>query len=305
MNIHTGAKFFRFIEGQEEPEIIRISTADEIKVKYFDKSGQRHTMPYKELADNYRQLRADGIITFSIVSVGEASDVLVALKSLPSETIPASMRADIPNNIPYAVCRQSIFDFFTNNMKKTDGVVYVGVSVNQDTCPANIDFNDMLTCTGLKYNRPVAVYLDDTLEDILKLFNHKKYNDALVALETASKHQPQFKDKAVLGLNKTLKELLVNNNFMYDFRKCFGITEVPFHIDEESEGLSMENIIFLENELKVNIMETYLIRYTREIDLRSIKRDYLLVTSAADKFSKVYIVGYDTADGEYVPRATV
>lgn len=301
--IHTGAKFFRFIEGQEEPDIIRISSADEVKVKYFDKSGKRKTMPYKELVDNYRQLRADGIATFSIVSVGNAPDVLVALKALPTESVPASLRADIPESVPYAICRQSVYDFFTNNMKKTDGVVYVGICVSQDTCPANINFNDMLTCTDLKYNRPVAVYLDDTLEDILKLFNHKKYNDALVALESASKYQ--FKDKVTLGYNQTLRELLVNNNFMYDFRKCFGITEVPFAIDEESEGLSMDNILFLENELKVNIMETYLIRYTREIDLRSIKRDFILVASAAEEFSKVYIVGYDVADGEYVPRTAV
>ena len=44
--IHTGAKFFRFIEGQEDPEVIRISTADEVKVKYFDNSGKRKTMSY-------------------------------------------------------------------------------------------------------------------------------------------------------------------------------------------------------------------------------------------------------------------
>ena len=301
--IHTGAKFFRYLDDQEEPEIIRISTADELKVKYFDKFGKRHTMPYKELADNYHQLRADGIITFSIVSVNEASDVLVALKALPSESVPMSMRADVPSNIPYAICRQSVYDFFSNNMKKTDGAVYVGISVSQDTCPANINFEDMLMCTGLKYNRPVAVYLDDTLEDILMLFNHKKYNDALVQLEAASKQQ--FKGKVTLGYNKTLKELLENNNFMYDFRKCFGIVEVPFHIDENTEGLSTENILYLENQLKVNIMETYLIRYTREIDLRTIKRDYLLVSSAADQFSDVYIVGYDVADGVYVPRTTV
>ena len=81
--------------------------------------------------------------------------------------------------------------------------------------------------------------------------------------------------------------------------------EIPFTIDEDSEGLSLENIIYMENEIKANIMETYLIRYTREIDLRTIKRDYKLVTSSSDKYDKVYIVGYDKSDNAYVPRQVI
>ena len=52
-------------------------------------------------------------------------------------------------------------------------------------------------------------------------------------------------------------------------------------------------------------METYTIKYTKEIDLRSIKRKYLLVTSAEDQYNAVYLVGYDTTDTKYVPRTAI
>lgn len=289
--IHAGSKFFTYIEGSDEPEIRRVYDIDEIKnkVKYFDKYNNRCSMQYTDLITNYKMLRADAIITFSIVEVGEVPDVIVALKKVPFD-----------DNIPYAICRQSIYDFFTNNMRKNDNVIYVGVCASQDTCPSDINFLDLLQCTDLKYNRPIVVYLDDTLDDILRLFNHKRYNNALRMLH--QKSADYFEGKLALGYNDTLVNLLKNNNFMYDFRKCFGIIQLPFEINEDYEALSNENIVFLENELKVNIMETYLIRYTKEIDLKSIKRDYVLVSSAADDYSKIYIVGYDSADGEYIPR---
>lgn len=293
-SIYIGSKFFTYFDNSDEPEIRRIYNVDKInnKVKYFDKDNNKGSMKYDELINKYKMLKADAIITFSIVKVGDVPDVIVALKRVPCT-----------DNIPYAICRQSIYDFFTNNIRKTDFVTYVGVSASQDTCPADINFTDLLQCTDLQYNKIIVSYLDDNLEDILRLFNHKKYNDALRKLHQNSSEY--FKGKTILGYNDTLKDLLTNNNFMYDFRKCFNVIQVPFIIDENSEGLSNENILFLENELKVNIMETYVLRYTKEINLNTIKRDYVLVASLVDNYSKIYIVGYDTADGEYAPRTSI
>lgn len=292
--IHTGQKFFRFLEGSETPSIIRILKVDQKKntVRYLS-DEKKETMTIEEL-DTYKALRADGIIMFSIVNVSEVQDVIVALSKFPNET-----------GLPYAVCRQSIFDFFSNNTTKYDDRIYTGVSVSQDTCPANIDFKQVMSCNGVEYNKPVAIYLDDTLDDILSLFRHERFDKVLSELEATSKANLQHQNKLILGYNKSLRELMTANNFMYDFRKCFGIMEVPDKVDEESEALSPVNILYLENELKVNIMETYLVKYTREIDLRSIKRNYVLVSSAAENFSSVYIVGYDKADGEYVRRTLV
>ena len=217
---------------------------------------------------------------FSIVNIGPTKDVVVVLKSFPIE-----------DDLPYAVCRQSISDFFTNNLRKSEIATYVGVCVSRDTCPSNIDFKDVLSCNGIAENMPVAVYIDDSLEDILSLFRQKKYDTVLRNLEIVLKNN--MRDNIVLGCCKTLKELLENHNFMYDFRKCFKIMDLPFAIDEQSQELSIENIQFMSNELKVDIVRTYVIPYSKEIDLKSIKRNYTLAASAVDNYSKIYIVGYD------------
>lgn len=296
-NIYCGSKFFRFTDDADL-EIMRVYRMGDggMSVKCIDSKGIQHKIDYKYLMENYKMLSPDGIMMISIVNtnVEKDQDVVVALKALPST-----------DNIPYAICRQSIFDFFSNNIAKNDSVVYVGVSASQDTCPANINFDELFACSSLAYSVTIAVYLDDTIDDILAQFRHKRFNDVLVKLEYSLKNTFAEQNKTVLGANKTIEELLKNNNFMYDFRKCFKIVELPFTINEDDESLSIDNILFLENEIKSNIMETYVIRYSKEIDLRGIDRDIIFATSVKDDHNKVYIVGYDTSDNEYTPRSMV
>ena len=298
IRLYKGSKFYRYIDGCDDPEVIRIRKVDQSKdmVGYYDSDWNKKTMSFKELIDNYNCLKADGIIIFSIVKVQDAKDVIVALQ-----------RVDATNmNLPYAICRQSIYDFLSNLTSKDPTNGSVGVSVSQDTCPANINFADVLTCTDIVNSIPIAIYLDDSLDDILRFIYKNKYNKILVELKDMALKQLQRNGQMnISGYCDTIDELLTLNNFMFDFRGCFKIKDVPYHIDEESEGLSMNNIIYLEKELKVNIMETYLIKYSREIDLKSIKRDYILISSEEDKHNAVYILGYDKSDNEYVPRDMV
>lgn len=289
-----GSKYYRYLDEQSEPEIVRIysTNLNKNEVKYYDTNWNKHSMYVKDFLETYRRLKQDGIIGISSVKVDKSDDVIIAL--------------GIPNKgdtkLPYVVCRQCVYDFFTNNARKTDDIVYVGVSVSQETCPANIDFGLMLSCNEMNFTSWVNVYLDDTIDDIMRITRTKRYDDVLRNIASIS---PMVNNTKASGYQTSVRDLLVNNNFMYDFHKAFDVIEVPSHIDEETEGLDLVNILYLENELKVNIMETYVIPYTREIDLRTIKRKYVLVTSAADKFDKVYIVGYDVPDGEYVPRGMV
>lgn len=298
INILPGSKFFKYSDDQDAPEIIRIRRVDTIKnkVSYYTEDWKKESMTYDELIKDYRKLRPDGAMMFSIVKVQEAPDVIVSLKNLSDDN-------NAPNpKLPDVVCRQSIQDCFTN-LARNGRNDTVGVSISQKTCPANIDFATVLMCTEVKRNYSLAVYLDDSLNDILKFISEKKYNDTLISLKNMSLRATPMGMLPMNGYTETIRELLEINNFMYDFRSCFGITEVPFHIPEDKEFLNIENVQYLENYLKVNILETYLIKYTKEIDLRTIKRDYLLVSSAEDKHDSVYIVGYDKADGDYIPRS--
>lgn len=279
--IYTGSKFYRYIDGCTQPEIIRVSNIDYQKgiIKYFDADGNKCKCSYHTLTKEYKMLAPDGAISFSIVSVNNSKDVIVALKAF------AKNEEDFvkDNNLPYAVCRQMVMDVFSANVD-TENLI-LGVSMSQDTCPANVDFNLMFACTGLEYTRMVAVYLDDTLDAILNLFDNSMFDKVLNEL---SSNNPEAR-----GMCTSLANLLTENNFMYDFRKCFKIMELPFAINLETEGLSPENIDYLSKELKVDILETYVVEYSRTIDTSKFKRDFILATCAQESFSKVYIVGYD------------
>ena len=279
--IYTGSKFYRYNEGEINPEIIRIRNIDYDKrlVKYFDKNGEKKKIKYDDLLKSYKMLSPDGLINFSTVQAGPNPDVVVALQPFPK----TDEELHSMDNMPYAICRQMATDVFSNNFNPDDMII--GVSISKDTCPANVDFNCMLACSKLMYTKMVAIYIDDALDTILGLFDNTIFDNVFAEL-----HKILFNTK---GSCTSLRELLLTNNFMYDFRKCFKIMEVPYSIDEESDALSDNNIEFLSKELKINILETYVIRYSRTIDLRKIKRDYVLVSSAVDEFSKLYIVGYD------------
>lgn len=284
--IYSGSKFYRYLDGQDHPEIIRLLNIDYDKgiVKYLNSSGEKKKDSYTFITKNFKMLAPDGLMNFSHVTMTEGNeDIIIALKPFPkTDEELANM-----SNLPYAICRQMVADVFASSFNPDDPII--GVSISQDSCPANIDFNLMLACTGLKYSRMIAIYLDDTLDKILGLFDNKIFDKVF---ETVI--YPRWQDTK--GSCCSLSELLKTNNFMYDFRKCFNIREVPFAITEDnikSEQLDELNTNFLTNELKTNITETYLIRYARDIDFSKFKRKYVLVSSADNNFSEVFVVGYD------------
>lgn len=291
-----GSKFYRFTSNSEEPEIIRIYKIDEIKkiAKIIDKNKEKKQIDFDELIDNYHQLSPDGIINISIVKNKSVSDVIVSLgRFVYNET---------DGNLPYAVCRQLIYDIFGNyasmsgRVYDTGNKVYSGMSISQDTCPTNVDFKNVLACDKLIENRSIMIYRDDSLDDILDLIQTKKYDSVLRNTRELSMSTDlgTFNPGDIpVGFCGSLKDLLVSNKFMYDFRKAFHITEVPYHINSDDQELSIENISYIENELKIKIINTYMIKYTREINLNDIKRNYLLVTSASDNFKDLYIVAFD------------
>ncbi len=289
--INKGTKFFKYNEDSEL-ELIRVRHVDKTKnkVKYVDQNNNKKSMTYEDL-EQYRMLRPDGIMNIITAKVNNINDVIVTIAKLD--------RTD--RELPFAVCRQYIYDIFSNMTNKTaDMNPIIGVSVSEKTCPPNINFRDVLSCTGMKDFATFSIYLDDTLDDLLDLVNQNKYNSILrMSAEYASINLSM---RYTTGLSYTLRELLETNNFMYDFRQCFDIMEIPYHIDPDSDMLSMENMLYIEDQIQQNIMETYVIKYSKEIDLSEIKRDYVIVSSAQDQYQDVYIVGYDTSDNEYVKR---
>lgn len=280
----TGVKMYRYDEDSDTPEIIRILNIDYDKdiLKFRTESGEKKKESYKKIKSSYKILAPDGMIYFSKVKVGADYDVIVALQPYPKTE---KGWEDLKGN-PYVVCRQMAADIFSN-MLDPDNMI-IGVTISKDTCPPNVDYTCMLGCDSMEYSKIVAVYMDDTLDNILSLFDNKIFDEVFTSLESKYGH--------LNGYCHNLKELLESNNFMFDFRRCFKITEVPFEIsteDIEYGELDIQNTKYLEQELKTNIKKTYLVKYSRDIDFSRIKRKYIFIASAKENYANLYLLGYD------------
>lgn len=318
--IYCGSRFCRYGEDGTV-EVIRVcgdaikavgrseagSEADgSQKVAVLDAAGKRRYMALSELAE-YSLLMPDGVMMFNIVSMNkEIKDVVVTLS-----------RMDALQELPYAVCRQYIYDYFSNKTyfsnkncfsnktldKEADkdsgsaeaGDFYMGMSVSRDTVDAGIEeipLAQTLMCGGIKSSFAVAVYLEDSLDGILRLFSNRKYNNVLAALKESQEALFASRGRTVRGYNATLAELLADKRFMADFRRCFRVAVLPGVIGEAAKTLSAENIEYLRQGLQAEVTDVRVRRYSRDIDLGAIEDSCILAASAAENLDNVYVVEY-------------
>lgn len=304
-----GSKFYKF--NDDDLELIRIigmKNGETVKVLNCD-TKEEYTASPESVLENYTALSPDGVVVASIVSVDggngmNMSDVIVTLHKT----------SDLQDNngVPYCVCRQNVNDIFYDHFNPTAGTVYAGCCVSIDTCPPNIDYRIMTACNGVDKNgsHGVNVYLDDTLDDIIGMIpNMKNYNRALESVyEQYLKnytHNPLLErvktldHKSLHGYCTNLRTLLEENNFMYDFNVCFGITAIGFELefkDDSNESLSDNCRELLSNVYRTNMVDTYVIPYAKDVDRSEIKMDYLIAKTPSNK---MYYIGY-TKDGEFV-----
>lgn len=246
------------------------------------------------IEDHYIILKPVGFIGFNIVDLkNNLQDVIVSLFRYEDiQQTPA---------VPYAVCRQCIIDFLYQQIDpKTE---YTGISISQETCPSNVDFNVMLACDKTHTGTMVAIYLDYTLDYILSLIKTKPFDDVLYCnLLDHAKHESEqyggsYMYKQIIGKDcskgycKDLKTLLNMNNFMYDVHRAFKIYDLDFEDmkDHQGHSLSMEETKVISTLICKNITATLVVEYDYDIDIKNIGQNYILVN---DKFNKLYVVCY-------------
>lgn len=293
--ILMGTKFYRYVE--DELEVLRLIRYKQYNGKYRFKNiktGEMVSLTAEDIIgekSEYVKLNPDGFITFNIVKMGEVEDIMVCLHR----------KKDLTTSIStYAVCRQLIQDFFIDGtiLAKSD-VTNVGCSVSKDTVPVDIGFEVCLSCDSISYMRPVAIYLDDDLEDlenyIYPAINISNFDNVLVKTrDYLTKNIPN-----VQGLCGSVKELLVLNHFMMDFYRGFDIITLPISLMVDTKSGNYENslnpqqVVFLEKEIGKKIAATYVIEYSKELPIHKFQRDYRLVRTL-DK--KLFVIGYDTVD---------
>lgn len=287
MKIYLGDKFYVYNEEKSEFEtfrIIRIKNTDSF-ILQDEQTKEKQTVTSQYLKDNYIKLKPDGYVSFAIVDLQDGiKDTIISLYRIKD--------LESGEQVPYAACRQNIYDLFTNQIKDKYKT-YIGVSISKDTVPEDTPYEMVLACNGISYNNMVSVYIDDTLETMLSMIKEDKYDLVLKTLKN------NLSDDSIAGSCETLRQLLVENNFIYDFYKAFDIVKIPFDIElvEDTYELIPYQREILEDYLKTEMFKTYVLEYDKEIDLKKIQREYVLIS---DKNDKLFVVAYDK--GKYINR---
>ena len=283
MKVNIGDKFYiidedrtvyiyRVIRFKNEKSIIMkcLNTGDEIKTS-IDEIVED---------DGLKKLLPDAYILFNIVDLQYGmKDVIVSLFNRKDY--------EAGDKVPYAICRQSVEDVFSNQIKlKGDMNFYVGCSVSVKTVPEGIDYSMFSACNGIRQNLLVSAYIDDKFEDIISLVKTKNYDTVLSTLYNANKNPSMF------GYCKDLRQLLQYTDFMYDFRQCFNIVPVNIEIDINSKGLDINQIRYIEFLLQKEVLQNCIYPYNKNIDLDKIQCEYMIISDVNENiFVLEYISG--------------
>ena len=270
-----GKRYYRYVEDKLEMlRIARVYSASKISI-YNEADGIEVTkiISGKELKENYRCLKSDGIITISIVTNKMCKET--------SKDIIACMFKSGKMDHPTTVCRQFILDTCA---VLSDNSSIVGSCVSYDTLEDRPDdFKVYLACDNVEQYCIINYYTDDKASDILKLVPHKFMLYANEYLRDAKAKL----DGKMLGLESSVKDLLKNNNFWSEVDRNFGIYDVPFEV--KNNTITEEEYMIIENHIHKVINNLDIIVYGKDIDLDKIKTDYMLVRDAT---GVVYLFNY-------------
>lgn len=276
-----GTKFYRY-EG-DTLQIVRVNKYNKDTKHYytfpiegFDDKISTVTISVDESYNKWVRLVEDGIVSFSILKC-EKKDVMIAVHTKEDK------------DIPCAICRQDVIDIFKMYSDTPEnGKAWAGISVNRDNCPAEIKMEDFMLCDEIESTSVVAVYLDDTIDDILRCIDTTKMDNVLNKLADFRK------DTNIIGNCRSVKELLEYHNFIYDFHNAFNVVEVPFPIMQESEVLLRDVIGQILHKVISNV---FIIPYSKSIDTTEFAKPFMLMTPewdrCKDEDKKIFIVGYD------------
>ena len=293
-----GAYFFKYEENEDGKQELILLRLYKVKSKNTfllrDKQKNKVVLSKNQL-EEFSMLEPDGLIIHVLASDPQQGIDTVCL---------LYRMKDINDNInePYAVCRQNIIDPFEMILNNDKNTTFVGVSISKDTAPEGFDYKSVYMAAGVRNQKINFIYKDDSFEDIMSFVNEEIFDKALMIIKNHMDDSDIIKYK---GFKSSYRSLLMENDFMYDFRRAFDIIRLNKSIDTSinrwtEDGIykiSQEEIRTIESLTKHVVIDPILIKYSKSIDLSEIKRSYIVFE---DLNNELYIVSYDK--GEYINR---
>lgn len=313
---YQGYKFYK-VNEDDQVDIVRIVSlykdSPDVLVKREGESNS-FKMDINDLAEKYTPLTPKGFITLNQVVIRDANgqncpDVIVAMYDM--------IHVRMGERQPAAVCRQSINDFFYHLLMTDPNKTIAGVSVSQENCPANINYDVMMACDGVIRSDMVNFYLDDTIDTILDAVDttpydnvlHKLFKDHLASKGYGESSIKNFKYPSVDGWCRNVKALLVDNNFISDIDSMrhttalnFDLKEFLVEVDKEVYEFNSVMLDFFNYIYKLNVTKTMVVPYGYDINLGEFNNsNYIFMR---DSESVTWVVVY-TSEGEYIEKDLV
>lgn len=304
MNIGNllGARIFNRDENDNLNvfKVVSFVNENEVRIKNIE-SNEKKRIKITDITegDEYSVLNPDGYIIFSIVDIGaNKKDIIVSMHRL----------SDIKGNDekPYCVARQAVVNIYNEVVKKYENNTHVGMCMSINTIPEGVNYDMMCACESVELSTCISYYLDDKLEEILECITNKnmgKYNRVLedLFMDNYNKLSAMEKSEYILKMNnyhgycRDLKTFITYHEFMYDVRYGFGVASLNTYcyFKEEARVPEAKVVEEIEKVYGFKILNPYMIKYSKDINLSEIKRKYLL---CIDLFEDVYVVLYDSVD---------
>ena len=306
-----GLKMYRIIKIKTYPDG---GSPSRMTVKDLD-TGEEKIVRIEDMKD-YTPLTPDAYLTFNKVHIVNNGKILNDVVITASKIL----NLKVGDTMPYAVCRQSCTDIFYNLICKDESDMIVGLSVNQDDCPTNFDFREILACDGVDKSQYVNYYRMDTLEDVMPMIKTHGLNEVME--KNFMEHVKHTGDSSIAfkkedkGWCKDIETLMKENNFQSDIDQMLGITAVNFKIkdyiikkniteDNEYESFTDELIQWLRGIFRVNINNINVVKYDYDIDLAEFNnaRYILLRDNTNTLYLCVYTIDNDQLEIDLVEKA--
>lgn len=291
-----GEKFQIYINDELRiRRIIKIKNEECFVLKDV-KSGEIIIISKNDLYDKYVKLTPDAFLNIMITKEEsynniEDNDVYICVNK--------SCDLIHGNNTPSLLLRQNIYSRFKNQFA-TNNDIYVGDCLTIVNSEKN-DIEESMTFKEIKKSYSIAMYIDDTVNDIIECISSKFKKEINTLLK-------KLKDNAMpnmKGFNDNIESLLEENDFIGNYYSLFNITKIDFQIILGKESYNDEGDIILndkqhkaiEDLLRKYITNIKVIKYDKDIDISKIVSiEHVMV---CDSNNEIFLIAYEST-GYYI-----
>ena len=295
-----GTKYQIFEEDELKVRRVVRSKGDDTYILKENGNNQNIIVSTQDLADKYVKLTPDAFLNIMITKEpayegSEVNDVYFCVNRVTDITMGIQE--------PALILRQNIYSKFKNITASLFGNVYIGECATLVNSSKE-ELIELMTFEEIIKQHSVAVYLDDSEEDILACIPNKFKKDINATLCNIKSTMPEM----CKGTTESIEQLWKENDFIGNLKSIFNITQIDFPIVLGKESYNTEGDIVLNEKQKQRLQDMLrryisdikVIKYDKDIDVSKIVNVQHVVVS--DSENQIYLIAY-TVDGYYTENS--